>query len=387
MNIVYIHQYFNTPEKGGPLRSYYIAKKMVEKGHKVLLITSHNNNTEIKKTIEGIDVVYLPCHYQQSFSFYKRVKSFFQFYLATLSFLKNISTPDLVYATSTPLTVGLIALRYKNKTNTPYIFEIRDLWPKVPIDLGYIKMPFIISVLYKLEHSIYTEASHIISLSPNTSFYLKELGFEKQVTFVPNMSNNNYFNKNNIKNTPFTISYIGSFGEANHLGYLFQIIELVLTTNTPIKFNLVGEGLHFEKFKTKYENYSNCSFHKSKNTAFVKSILDNSDATYTSFLNHKSLEGNSPNKFFDSLASGKLSIVNTKGWLKEIVEKENCGFYHNPESPEEFLEKITPYLEDSQKLQTAKVNARKIAEEQFSIDVLTNKIIEILFTLDGNETD
>lgn len=387
MNIVYIHQYFNTPEKGGPLRSYYLAKQMVESGHAVQLITSHNKTTTHKTVIHGIEVTYLPCYYHQSFSFYKRIKSFFQFYFATLTHLNLISVPDLVYATSTPLTVGLIALRFKKKTKTPYIFEIRDLWPHVPIKLGYIKNIFIKKLLYKLEHKIYREAKSIICLSPNTLQYLKELGLEKKSSFVPNMSNCSYFNKSQKRPSIFTVSYIGSFGDANHLEYLFNIIDLVAINKLKITFNLVGEGTHFDYFKRKHHNNTYCTFHKSKNTAFVKSILDDSDATYTSFLNNEALEGNSPNKFFDSLASGKLTIVNTKGWLKDIVEQGQCGFYQNPENPQEFLDKIKPHLEDPKKLSTAQSNAREIAEQNYSTDILTKKVIDIISTLGDNAID
>ena len=387
MKIAYIHQYFNTPETGGPLRSYYIAKKMVSKGHNVLLITSHNNKQVVRKNIEGVDVVYLPASYKQSFSFYKRINSFIKFYFATLSYLKKTRNIDLVYATSTPLTVGLIALHYKKKTNTPYFFEVRDLWPEVPIKLNIIKNPFFKKLLYKLELTIYTNATHIISLSPKTSSYLKNLGFDKKSTLIPNMSNCSYFNVSKQHNLNFTISYIGSFGEANHLEYLFRIIELADSKRLAINFNLVGEGTYFEKFKSKYSNHPSCTFHYSKNTSFVKSILDKSDATYTSFLNNETLEGNSPNKFFDSLASGKLTIVNTKGWLKDIVEKENCGFYHSPENPHEFIEKTAPYIQDNKALTTAQLNARRVAEEQFSMESLTNKVNNVLSTLDDNETD
>ncbi len=54
MKIIYLHQYFLTPEQGGAIRSYHLAKAMVEAGHEVEMITSHNHSHYHYENIEGI---------------------------------------------------------------------------------------------------------------------------------------------------------------------------------------------------------------------------------------------------------------------------------------------------------------------------------------------
>ena len=76
MKVLYIHQYFNTPEDGGGTRSYEFAKKLVKLGHKVTMITSSNEANNIKKIIEGINVVYLKVSYSNHMSFKRRLLSF-----------------------------------------------------------------------------------------------------------------------------------------------------------------------------------------------------------------------------------------------------------------------------------------------------------------------
>ena len=69
MKIVYVHQYFKTPQEGGAIRSYYLAKGLVDKGFDVEMVTSHNNKDYLETNIEGIVVHYLPVSYDNIWVF------------------------------------------------------------------------------------------------------------------------------------------------------------------------------------------------------------------------------------------------------------------------------------------------------------------------------
>src|SRR5690606_6991936 len=100
--------------------------------------------------------------------------------------MKNI---DLVIATSTPLTVGLPALLLKKIKRIPFIFEVRDLWPEVPIQMKGIKNPLIIKLLKWFEKAIYKNASHVVALSPGMAEgVIKREIDEKKVSIIPNMA-------------------------------------------------------------------------------------------------------------------------------------------------------------------------------------------------------
>jgi hypothetical protein len=133
MKVIYIHQYFRTPEQGGAVRSYHLAKGLLESGIELEMITAHSGKDYDQRWIEGIKVHYLPVDYDQKFGFLRRVWSFFQFVRLSKKLLKKLSRPDLLYITSTPLTTGWIGLWAKKHLALPYIFEVRDLWPEAPI--------------------------------------------------------------------------------------------------------------------------------------------------------------------------------------------------------------------------------------------------------------
>lgn len=123
---------------------------------------------------------------------------------------------------------------------------------------------------------------------------------------------------------------------------------------------------------------SNIQFISHQNKEGVRRILNVTDATYVSFANIPVLRTNSPNKMFDSLASGKLTIVNSKGWTKELVEQYKCGFYADPHNPKEFIEKLTPFLDGKDKLEAYKNNAREIAEKLYSKRLQIEKLTKVL---------
>ena len=88
---------------------------------------------------------------------------------------------------------------------------------------------------------------------------------------------------------------------------------------------------------------------------------------------------NSPNKFFDALASGKMVITNFSGWIRDLVEENECGIYLKPENPEEFESLIKPFLVEAQ-LRKQQDNARKLAERSFNKDEQIKNLMNFLTT-------
>ena len=158
MKILYIHQYFNTPDEPGGTRSYWISKELVKRGHQVTMITSTNAKLHPEPCtmmIDGIKVIYVKNAYNNYMSPLRKVVSFVNFLNKAIDEGCKQNDVDLVFATSTPLTVGYVALRLKSKKGFPYVFEVRDLWPEFPIQIGAIKNALVIKFLRWMERRIY----------------------------------------------------------------------------------------------------------------------------------------------------------------------------------------------------------------------------------------
>lgn len=401
MNILYIHQYFTTREGATGTRSYEFSKYLVKQGHKVTVITGDsmlssvrpNKETFLTKhyLIDGINVIAIRNKYSNYMGNIQRILSFLKFMFASCLIGLRQKNYDIVYATSTPLTVAIPAICLKIFKKIPYVFEVRDLWPEAPIQIGAIKSKVLIKFLRMIEKKAYDESAHIVTLSPGMSDGVYQTGIPKnKVTMIPNCSDLDLFDekindltyesKYKLKDK-FVVVHGGSMGIANGLDYVIDAaIELKKKEVNDIVFVLAGDGKtrpYLEK-KSRENNLNNVVFTGSISRKDMPKLLSLANITITSFRNLPILATNSPNKFFDSLAAGKPVIVNSNGWTREIVEKHNIGYYVDPESPKQLAQLLIEIKNKKEMLEEMGKRARQLAEEQYERSKLAKQVERIL---------
>lgn len=389
MRVIYIHQYFLTPNEGGATRSYYLAKGMVDHGIEVEMVTAHNKPFYDLKIIDGIKVHYLPIKYEQHFGFLKRVWAFFAFINSAKSWIKKLPRPDYLYITSTPLTTGLIGLWAKRKFALPFLFEVRDLWPDAPIQVGAIKNPLLKKILYSLEKRIYHQALKVIALSPGIADNIRKKCPDCELHIVPNFADTEVFQpkekslstleKFGLKNA-LTITYAGAIGQVNAVEEILDLAKAAQEKELEFQFIVMGKGSHLPDLLQKakslgLQNFSHIPFGPKNKVA---DILGISDVAFISFDHLPVLKTNSPNKFFDALASGKAIMVNHKGWVHDLVKTYQLGFYYNPKKPLEALNKLEKLSQNPNKLKEMQHNARKLSESYFTKERAIGQVLHIL---------
>lgn len=380
MRILLLHQYYKTPAQGGGIRSYHVAKALEKAGNHVIVITAHNE-TACTKSIEGVEVHYLNVPYSNHFSFLRRLFSFWKYYRLVLRKVEQLETPDLVYAVSTPLSVGWLGKKVSRKWNCKFVFEVGDLWPEVPVKMGIIRNRRLSSRLYKIEKSIYNSASLIIALSPDMSQYITS-NTQSKVIVVPNMSDTDFFKPSEVLNTDdtFRIGYFGTIGLANQLEYLLDVAEYSQGEGLEVEFIIKGEGARKPIIEKEIADRKlmNISLEDWSGMEEVKESMAACKAVFLSFQNIQALHSGSPNKFFDGLAAGKAIISNLTGWTKKVIEEESVGFCYYPNKPQECVDQIKGLMNDSESLLEMQANARQLAEREYSVQRLTKRITEAL---------
>jgi len=392
MRILYIHQYFKTPQEPGGTRSYWIAKELINSGHEVVMLTTSSkiNCKKSVQLIDGIKVIYLKVLYEQEMSILARLKSFASFMIKASIESFKADNIDMVIATSTPLTIGLPALLLKKIKGIPYVFEVRDLWPEVPIQMGGLKNPIVIKLANWFEETIYRNAEHIVALSPGMAKgVISKHVPEKKVTMIPNMSKGDEFwprEKNyelalklGLKSKSFKVIHFGSLGIANGASTIIESAKLLLG-NEKIEFVFLGGG------STEASLIHLCKIHALTNVHFLgafpmdetSEIVNMCDVSVVSFLDLPILYTNSPNKLFDSLSAGKPILVNSAGWTKDLVETHQCGYYVNPNKPIEMAEKIAFLEENPEVVKKLGLQSRKIAEERYDKSILCQQFAQMV---------
>ena len=394
MKVLYIHQYFVHPSEPGGNRSYWIAKELVKRGHHVTMITSSNKRHEPGRVdVDGIDVVYVknPA-YDNYMSVLKKLWAFVAFIGNAYKAAAKEKNVDIVFATSTPLTVGAIALWLKSRKKWRYVFEVRDLWPEFPIEIGAIKNGVLIWLLRKFEKRIYDKSEHVVALSPGMKEGVMKAGItEEKVSMIPNMAKPDMFYPHEpnmeiakqfgIDLTKFNVIHFGSMGRANGLQYIIEASKCLKDKgDDTVRFLFMGSGATEPVIKQLAEDYGleNVQFLGSHKMDVVSEVVNCCDASITTFLNLPVLKTNSPNKLFDSLSAGKPIIVNSAGWTKKMVEENRCGFYADPTDPNELANKILFYKDMKKDLKEMGENARRLSLEVYDKDILSGKVADVL---------
>jgi glycosyltransferase involved in cell wall biosynthesis len=389
MRLIYVHQYFRTPEQGGAVRSYHLAKGLVKAGIAVDMITAHDGLGYDQRWIDGIRVHYLPVAYDQRFGFLRRSLAFWRFVVQAKRLLKKLPRPELLYITSTPLTTGIIGLWAKKSLALPFIFEVRDLWPEAPIQVGAIRNPILKNLLYSLEKQIYDQALSLVALSPGIASHLRKTSPEREVALIPNFSDLSAFfpNEKNQKlakqlglDTGLTIAYTGAVGQVNAVEELLDMAERAQHSHKNWNFLIMGTGSHRETLVQAAEsrNLANVRFIPFGSKEEVNKILSLADLAWISFAHLPVLKTNSPNKFFDALAAGKAILVNHKGWVYDLVKTHKLGVPCLPGKMDAAFATLERLEQEPAELHGMKLNSRKLAEAYFSKEIAVRRLLEVV---------
>ncbi|MFP3323540.1 glycosyltransferase family 4 protein [Planococcus sp. SIMBA_160] len=398
------NSYFN---KGG--RHYWFAENLIKNEYKPVIFcadTRHNSD-DIIKVKENFDVRYskgIPfvfvktSHYQANGL--DRIKNMISFYKNLFSTTKEYADkygkPDIILASSVhPLTL-VAGIKIAKKFGVPCICEVRDLWPESLVAYGSLKRNSPLTrLLYKGEKWIYKNADSVIMTWEGGKEYIKDQGWEKDVDLskfkhisngvviesfdensVANQFADNDLNDKNFKN----IVYAGSVRKVNNIGLLLDAAKSIqLKGYNEIRLLIYGSGTERELLikRCKDEEINNVVFKGHVEKKYIPYILKKA---YVNILHNSSTSldkyGQSQNKFFEYLASGKC-IVQTYATGYSVIERENCGINVHVQNAEEIAETIIKVCKDEKTTNLMGHNARLVAPS-FDFGNLTRKLIYVI---------
>ncbi len=398
MKILYLHQYFNTPQMSGGTRSFEMAKRLVSDGHEVHVITSDRNTKEKKKEwyntkVNGINVHWYPVEYSNNLSFFKRIFAFIKFALFAIKKSTSLNC-DIIFATSTPLTIAIPAVFAKRKLGVPMVFEVRDLWPELPIAMGVIKSPVLKFLAKKLELWAYKNSDSFIALSPGMKAGIMQQGVdESRIAVIPNSCDNNEFkpdkvdklvsNKsfNRFKNKPLLV-YVGTFGAINGVEYMTHLAKHLDVIGSELNILLVGSGSEWDLVKNKAIELGvlnkNLFIEKSIPKNEVPSLLAIATAGASLFIDLPEMRTNSANKFFDTLAANKPVVINYAGWMKSLVKDYKCGICLHDMDFVNAAKLLNKNLTDEYWLKSAQNSSSELSKLHFDRDILARQFGKVI---------
>jgi len=371
----------------------------VQKGHEVhVLTTERSGNTPrvgnwFQTEESGINVHWFPIPYSNSMPYSVRLKAFFKFSYVAARKGASIGS-DVVLGTSTPLTIAIPASYVAKRQRIPMVFEVGDLWPDVPIALGALKNPLIIKAAKGLELFAYRNSSRIIALSPGMKDGIVKTGYPADlVTVIPNGCDLELFDDDIkegrelrckydwLQHRPLVI-YSGTLGLVNGVDYLARLAAAVRLLDPEIRFLTLGAGRENDKVLEIAEELRviNQNFFMLPDVPKrqVPHWLAAADIATSLVIDVEALWANSANKFFDALAAGKPIAINYRGWQAEIIQENGIGIVLDVNDIRSSASMLVEAIHDKEWLSRAGKASRRLGEERFGRDQMTEKIESVL---------
>lgn len=397
MIVLYFHQHFSTPQGSTGTRSFEMAKKLVASGHTVKMVCGSygGGNTGLTNSfvkgvrrgvVNGFEVIEFEVAYSNTQTFLQRSKAFLGFALRSIK-LVFTEKYDLLFATTTPLTAAIPGIMARWLRNKPFIFEVRDLWPELPREMGVIKNPIILGLMSALEWAAYKSAAALIALSPGIKKGIQRLGIpDEKVAMIPNGCDFDIFETHDeawvpdsIANSDFVAIYSGTHGIANGLDIVVETArELQVRDRNDIKLVLIGQGKLKQNLINKSEEYGldNVLFLEPVDKNMLARLMKRADIGMQLLANVPAFYyGTSPNKFFDYISAGLPVLNNYPGWLADMINESKCGITIQPDDKVEFAGKLIYLADNRELLPDMGISARKLAKSEFDRERLSSEFV------------
>ena len=400
MKIIYFHQHFSTPRGKTSIRSYEMSQRLLSQGHQVTMVCGSygSGSTDLnapfvggkrRGIVDGIDVIEFDLAYDNKDGFVKRGFTFLKF--ATGSVSCALREPyDVAFATSTPLTAGIPGIFARWIRRKTFVFEVRDLWPELPREMGVITNPIVLWMLSVLEWCAYQSAHRCVALSPGIANGIARRGISREnIAMVPNGCDFGVFGDeggtagirpDGVASEDLMAIFTGTHGQANGLNAVLEAAKVLKTRKREdIKLVLIGDGKLKPQLKqdAATQGLDNVIFHDRVAKAELASLMAGADIGMQCLANVPAFYfGTSPNKFFDYISCGLPVLNNYPGWLAELITDNECGFAVPPDDPEAFADALEAATDDRENLLGMGVRARKLAETEFNRKSLSEKWVQ-----------
>ena len=410
MKILLINHYAGSEYHGMEYRPFYLAREWVKLGHDVKIVSasfSHlrNNNPNIEigdykdQIFSGINFRWflVPIYKGNGL---KRILNIFTFLYRLFKHGKNLAEefqPDVVIASSTyPMDIWP-AHRIAKLAGAKLVFEIHDLWPLSPIELGGYskKHPYIILV-QAAENFAYRKSDSVVSILPKVLGHVSKKGFDiKKLHIIPNgivpedFKIENQYNKDvsdiekkilQLKESGyFIVGYAGSHGLPNNLSTLLKAAQII--KNKKLAFILIGSGAEKDNLIKMKEHFAlkNVYFYNYIDKCFIPRIFNSFDIGYIGWRKQPLYRfGISPNKLMDYMMA-ELPILHSVEAGNDPVAEANCGISVAAEDPNAIASGVIKFYKMSDKeRKTLGKNGKNFVMDNRTYRILAKNFINAL---------
>jgi glycosyltransferase involved in cell wall biosynthesis len=285
---------------------------------------------------------------------------------------------------------GVLAAKLRR---VPFVFEVRDLWPEVPIEMGVLRNPIARRLAGALADFAYRNAEEVVALSPGMAAGVTARRPGTRTTVIPNAADLAMFDVAPAAVRRFRdehrwlgdrplIVYTGALGAVNGVEYLVRAARRMAETDPDAQVLIVGHGKEWDETKRLAAEYGlldrTVRMWEQVPKADLPVILGAATMS-TSFVRPvRALWDNSANKFFDALAASRPIAVNYGGWQADLLHETGAGLVLDPYDAEQAGVVLAAHVRDEPWLKQAREAAHLLAVQRFSRDLLFTQFEAVL---------
>ena len=407
------NHYATTPLTGPLLRHYYFAEYLKERNIETTVFAANelhqtggcvdtHGKPYLRTEEEGVPFVFVKTSKYEGNGI-SRVKNMVSFFLGLLKiskgYAKQYGKPDVIMGSSAHPLTSIAGILVARRFRVPAIVEVRDLWPEAIFSFGKVKMNSLVGrILSAGEKWMYVHADAIVFTKEGDVDHIKEMGWDKDHGGKIDLAKCHYINNGvnlkdyyasiekdilkdpDLEDDSFKVVYTGTVRPVNNVGNLLDTAKL-LKDKKDIKFLIFGGGSELEKLEKRVqdEHIDNVIFKGFVEKKYIPYILSRSSVNVLNYsqANYNWSRGNSSNKLFEYMASGKPIISTVKmGYC--ILDKYQCGLSLDECTAKALAEQILKIHDMPEEAYAQMAENAKNGAKDFDFPVLTRKLYQVI---------
>lgn len=406
MRILFFSHYF-PPEVNAPAnRTHEHCREWVRAGHEVHVVTcipSHplgrpfagfSRQWYRKDMVDGIHVHRVWTYLAPNKGLVRRTLNYLSFVPAAVCRALRLGSFDIAIGTSPQFFCAAATALYGRLRRTPWVFELRDLWPESIHAVGAMKgKTWALRLLESLEMKLYRESAAVVCV---TEGFVRELASRgipaEKLHFVPNGVVPSFWRSGlrdeeraalGIRSDQILACYVGTIGMAHGLGTLLQAARALRDTEPDIRFLIVGDGAELANMKARAAgmNLPNVTFTGLLPRTRVPAILAAADIALVTLKPSDVFKTVLPSKMFESMAAGRPTVLAVDGEARATLARAGAGVYVPPGDPTALAGAVKDLSRDAVRRQEMGQAAAEFVEREFGRRAWAERYVAILATL------
>ena len=403
MRIALLSHYF-WPELGAPsARLLELGREWAAQGHEVTVVTNFPNHPTgvmpdayrgrsfMIEQVQGLRVLRCRTYATPNRGILKRTLGHLVFMAqAVWQATPHLRGTDVLVASSPTLFAVVAAWVISLRVHAPFVFEVRDLWPAIFVELGVLRNRAAIACLEQLELFLYRRAGAVVTVTRAFAADIERRGIARSrlhvvpngvdiAAFRPGPPDPSLRERLGYGSGDLVVLYCGAHGISHALSRILEVAER-LRGESRIRFLFVGEGAEKEALVTRARTLelANVDFRDSVPREEVAALYRSADVCLVPLRAVPLFRSFIPSKTFEILACGRPILASLEGEAAEILRASGAAVVVPPEDVDALAAALRLLLDQPALRAELAQHGRPYVAERFDRRRLASRYLEVL---------